>query len=341
MATTMDCLQLTERGGELERSTVPIPEAGPGEVLVEVEAASVGLTVRNNTQGDLAGDDSPIPRIPGHEAVGRIAATGPGVTHLAEGDRVGAYYYLSCGHCDPCLAGHDPLCENLEGRLGVDRDGGFAEYLSLPARNAIRLPESLDPVDGTVVPDAVATPYHVADRRANVRPGDDVLILGAGGGVGIHLVQMVQYFGGRAHALDRVGEKLERCAELGATTTVDTTETALADVDKSFDAVVDFTGSAALLEEATRRLRPHGRLVNLTAFPSAVFELSPRLQVMTEMEVVGSRYCWKDEYRRCGELVASGEIEPVVTEVVGLDGVQDLFDRIAGGEVVGRGAVVL
>lgn len=341
MAELMECLQIESWGGDLERTTVPVPEPGPGEVLVEVEATSVGLTVRNSINGDLGDDPANLPRIPGHEIVGRVAETGVGVDGLEPGDHVGAYFYLNCGRCSACRSGHEPLCEDLGGYVGIDLDGGFAEFAVLPAGNALELPDDLDPVDATVVPDALATPYHVANQRAKVEPGDDVLILGAGGGVGIHLVQMVQHFGGRAHAVDRVPEKLDVCRELGATSTVDTSETSLDTVDTTFDAVVDFTGATSLLETATSMLAPRGRLVNLTTFPGRSIDVSPREQVLGEVEVVGSRYCSKYEYLRCGDLVADGEIEPIVTEVVELADVPELLERIADGEVTGRGAVVL
>lgn len=336
----MECLRIESWGGDLERATVPVPEPGPGEVLVEVEATSVGLTVRNSINGDLGDDPANLPRIPGHELVGRVAEVGAGVDGLDAGDHVGAYFYLNCGRCGACRSGHEPLCEHLGGYVGIDVDGGFAEYAALPARNALELPDDLDPVDATVVPDALATPYHVANQRARVGAGNDVLILGAGGGVGIHLVQVVRYFGGRAHALDRVPEKLERCRELGAASTIDTSAVDLGDVEASYDAVVDFTGSPSLIEAAASRLAPGGRLVNLTTFPGRTVDVSPRELVLGELEVVGSRYSSKHEYLRSGEFLATGAVEPVVTEVVGLEGVPDLLDRIADGEVTGRGAVV-
>lgn len=343
MQGTMQCLQIAEWGGDLRRAERPIPGPGDGEVLVEVEATSVGLTVGNVMNGDLGDAPEDLPRIPGHEVIGRVAACGEGVTHPEPGTRVGAYFYLNCDHCDPCRRGRESLCENLEGFVSVDIDGGFAECVRLPAANALALPEGLDPVDATVVPDAVATPYHVANQRANVEPGDEVLILGAGGGVGIHLVQMAQYFGGSVTAVDRSDPKLEQCRRLGASRTVDTSEQSLGAAigdDVTFDSVVDFTGSMELVSAATEFLGSRGRLVNLTTFPGRSLDVSPREQVFTEMEVVGSRYCSKYELVRSAELVAEGTIEPIVTEVAEVDEVQDLIDRIRAGDLVGRGAMV-
>ncbi|MDR9380687.1 MAG: zinc-binding dehydrogenase, partial [Natronomonas sp.] len=136
-------------------------------------------------------------------------------------------------------------------------------------------------------------------------------------------------------------DKLNRCLELGAETAINTRERPLSSVEATYDAVVDFTGATDLIESALSRLGTGGRLVNLTTFPGRTLDVSPRAQVLGETEVVGSRYCSTHEYLRCGELVASGEIEPVVSEVVDLEGVPELLDRIAAGSVTGRGAVVL
>lgn len=342
--SSMECLQITEWGGSLERAERARPEPGEGEVLIDVEATGVGLTVSNAIAGDLGDDPANLPRIPGHEIVGRVAATGSGPTHLREGELVAAYFYLSCGHCDACRRGRDSLCLNLDGYVSVDVDGGFADYVVLPAKNVIEIPDELDPVEATAIPDAIATPYHVMNQRAAVDPGGDVLILGAGGGVGIHLVQMAQLFGASVTAVDRVQPKLDRCRELGATHVVNTEtepfEDALDALGSTYDAVVDFTGATELLEASRSYLAPRGRLVNLTTFPGRSIDLDPRRQVFGETAVVGSRYCSKYELRRSAELVATGDIDPVVTETASLPDAPQLLDRIRSGEVIGRGALV-
>lgn len=343
--STMECLQITEWGGSLERAERSRPEPGEGAVLIDVEATSVGRTVANVIDGDLGDDPAALPRIPGHEIVGRVAAVGSDSAHLEEGDFVAAYFYLSCGHCDACRRGRDSLCTNLEGFVSVDIDGGFAEYATLPEGNAIALPDELDPLEATAIPDAIATPYHVMNQRAAVDRGGDVLILGAGGGVGIHLVQMAQLFGASVTAVDRGQPKLERCRELGAVHVIDTgtdsLESELEAIGSTYDAIVDFTGATELLETAHSFLAARGRLVNLTTFPGRSMALTPREQVFGETAVVGSRYCSKYELRRSAELVANGEIEPVVTRTASLSDTPRLLDRIRAGDVVGRGAVVL
>ena len=343
MPETMAALRITEWGGALEAVDAPVPEPGPTDVLVEVEATSVGLTVANAINGDLGDDPANLPRIPAHEVVGRVAERGRGVDHLEVGDLVAAYFYLACDACDACLRGREPLCADLAGYVGIDIDGGFAEYARLPAANALALPDGIDPVEATVVPDAVATPYHVAADRAAIEPGDHVMVLGAGGGVGIHLVQMAQHFGATVTAVDRAADKLAECARLGAAHAVDATETDVVDYAGSeglrYDAIVDFTGAMDLLESVLPLLTERGRFVNLTTFPGDRLPVSPRDQVFAETEVVGSRYCGKYELVRAAELVADGTIEPVISEVATLREVPALLDRIRSGELVGRGAM--
>ncbi|MFC7028988.1 alcohol dehydrogenase catalytic domain-containing protein [Halomicroarcula sp. GCM10025324] len=337
----MDCLEIQQWGGPLTRSERSIPEPDAASVRVEVEATGVGGTVRNVIDGNLGNDPEGLPRIPGHELVGTVDEVGAGVTHLDVGDRVTAYFHIVCGHCQQCLAGHDSLCTNHAGWISVDTDGGFAEYTCLPAGNALRIPEGIPPTDATVIPDAVATPVHVANQRANVERGDRVAVLGAGGGVGIHMVQVADYFGADVTAVDIATEKLDSCAAVGADIVHDPgPDNDLSALDAgSYDAVIDFTGATDLLEASLDLLGPRGRLVNLTTFPGNDMSLSPRAEVMNELDVVGSRYCSKHELKQAASLVADGDVEPVVSEKTDLDGTAALLDRIVDNEIVGRGAM--
>lgn len=344
MTEDMTCLQLKEWGGRLRRNEVPVPSIGPGEVLVDVEATGIGRTVWNYIGGDMGDDAANLPRIPGHEVVGSVSAVGPGVTHLEPGDRVTVYFHFVCGHCRSCLAGSDPLCDNHRGWVGIDLDGGYAEFVQLPAGQVISIPSEIDPVAATTIPDAVATPYHIANQRASIGPGDRVAVIGAGGGVGIHMVQVARHFGGSVTAIDIDAAKLDRCRELGAEHTVNVRNRTPADSfdppGRGFDAIVDFVGDTDLLEAAVEALGPRGTVVNLTSFPDNRLGVSPRQQVMAESSVVGSRYCSKYEIVDAAELVANGVVEPVVTEVVGFDRVGELLEAVAANEIIGRGAMV-
>lgn len=336
MADTMRCVRIAEPG-RVELDEAPIPEAGPGEVLVEIEATGVGQAVVNYVDTTVGAAEQTRGRIPGNEAVGRVVEAGAGVTHVEAGDRVGAYFVLVCDYCEECLSGHQSVCPNQRGRVAVEIDGGLAEYIRLPAGNALPIPDSLDPVSTTVV-DVVAISYHVSAQRMQIDPGDRVMVLGAGR-VGLHQVQMDQFFGATVTAVDVNETALGKCDEFGVDHVVNTDDRSLTEtadeIGLTYDAIVDYTGVPDLIEEAAAYLGPRGRLVNMTAFLDRAVSVAPRDQVYGEKEMVGSRSCSKDEFLRGGRLVDDGVIEPVVTDVVDLEGVPDLIDGIRNGDVIG------
>ena len=331
-------------GGAPEAVTVADLEPGEGEVLVRVAACGVGMTVLNCIRGDLGNDPSNLPLVPGHELVGSITKTGPGVDPRREGELVTAYFYLSCGRCDMCLAGTEDLCLDFGGYLGVNRDGGYAEYAVLPDRNAIPLPEGSDPVLSTTVPDAVATPVHVA-RRANVTPGKRVAVIGAGGGVGIHMVQVARAYGADVVGLDVVTTKLDyltrelnvRAVDFSRPEGVDRRQMGFG---ADPDVIVDFIGSAATQRWAIEHLGVGGRLVALTTFPAVDYRLSPREIVLGELSILGSRYATRYELRLAAQLVRSGAVQAVVGRREGPERLAEIHDDLVQGRLLGRGALV-
>ena len=322
---------------------LPQREAGADEVLVEVEACGVGLTVLNCCNGDLADDPALLPLVPGHELVGRVVAAGTGAGQNLIGRRVVAYFYLVCGICPECVAGRDSRCRNLGGWVGVHRDGGYAPFAVLPARNALPVPDALDPVAATVVPDAVATPVHICRTRAKAAPDDRMVVIGAAGGVGIHLVQVAQLYGARVAGLDVGQRKLAAVEQLGATA-VDSHDFAAVDPhalwpDGPPTVVVDLLGTTASLAWAAAALGMGGRLVVVTTFPGRTLPLDPRDFVLRELSVVGSRYASRAEVGLAADLVASGRVRPVIGTVTGPDGVLDVHRQLREGALLGRGAL--
>lgn len=319
------------------------PRVRPGEVLVAVEACGVGLTVLNCINGDLGDDPALLPRVPGHEMVGRVVGRGPGVDAGLHGRRVVAYFYLSCDACHWCRSGAQPRCERLAGLVGVHRDGGYAPWATLPAGNAIVVPEALDPVLATVVPDAVATPVHVCATRAQLVPDDRVVVIGAGGGVGAHMVQVAALHGARIVGFERGDHKLAAVENLGARPVdagdLSTVDGAALWPDGPPTAVIDLIGTAETLSWATANLAPGGRVVVLTTFPDRSGSLSPRELVLSEAAVVGSRYASKAEVATAARLVASGRIKPVIGATTGPADVLDLHAALRDGVLIGRGAL--
>lgn len=335
--------RIHEWGGPLRWESFDMPEPQAGEVRVRVEACGIGLTVLNCIRGDLANDAARLPRVPGHEIVGRVEAVGPGATAPAIGERVMAYFYLVCGTCDACRTGHDSLCRHLAGWVGVHRDGGYAPFTVLPAGNAVPLPDSIPAAQATAIPDAIATPLHVCRTRAQIQPGDRVAVVGAGGGVGIHMVEMAALFGGRVAGLEASEGKFDAIRRMGG---VPVRSSAFDDVDLRpvFDGeaptvVIDLLGSRASLTWALSALPLGGRLVVLTTFRDVDLPVRPRDLVLRELTVYGSRYASKAELRESAELVAAGKIHPVVSQVVAPDQVEDVHRALRDGTLIGRGAV--
>lgn len=330
-------------GGQLVVEDLPDPEPAPGEVLVEVIACGVGLTVLNYMRGDLGNDPRDLPRVPGHELVGRVIEVGPGVETARKGDLVAAFFYLFCGRCTNCLAGVEDLCDNLAGHLGVHRDGGYAERVSLPARNAIRLPDGLEPVGATVVNDAVATPVHVAGL-ARIRPGQRVAVVAAGGGLGMHTVQVAQLYGAEVAGLDVTAPKLAYLEEELGAFPVDSADYGRIRLPEAWggrvDVVVDYLGQPESLRWALDTLAGGGRLVTLTTFRDTGISISSRDLVLAELSILGSRYCTRAEFDLAARLVAAGRVRPVIGRTERIERVAEIHEDLRTGRLLGRGALV-
>jgi propanol-preferring alcohol dehydrogenase len=336
--------RLHELGGPLVVEEVTDPTPGPGEVLVHVESCGIGLTVVHYCSAGPLGPHV-LPRIPGHEFVGTIEAVGAGVDEARLGQRVAAYFYLICGDCPSCLGAAEQMCENFAGTIGSAADGGYAELAVLPSRNAVILPDGLDPVAATTISDAIATPVHVA-ARAQISVGDRVAVIGAGGGVGIHMVQVARAFGARVAGIDLDRTKLAYLEEEldipGIEGSLEMSSIALPGSWRGkADVVVDFVGSASGLQWAFAVLAPGGRLVCLTGHTGEAVNAVSRELVFRQLSVIGSRYTSRAELGFAAALVAEERVRPVVSRTVGLAEVEDVHATLRRGDLLGRAALVL
>ena len=340
----MRALVLRGANSSFELVDMPDPIAGPGEAVARVLACGSGLTIQHYKAGR-----TPVafPRIIGHEITGEIVEIGAGVTSLKVGDPVTAYYYLNCGHCRYCLSNLEPLCDNLNGLVGKECDGGYAQYIKLPARNFIRLPEGLDykahPAEIGVVTDALATPYKVL-KRARIRAGESVAVFGAGGGLGIHQVMMANWAGARVIAVDIAKDKFAACRKAGAHEIVDASKDdvveALKDLTggRGVDVAVDYVSSTATLEAGAKALGKRGRLVTLGG-AGKPFQLSAMDLLHKEQQILGSRYVTRIEVIESLELVARGEVWPLVSEIRPMEQAEELHALVENGKVTGRAAL--
>ena len=342
----MKALVLHAPNTPFDLTEVPDPVAGPGEAVAKVYACGSGLTIQHFKAGRVP---AVFPRIIGHEICAEIVETGAGVDGLEVGDVVTSYFYMYCGHCKPCRANFQPHCENLGGFVGREIDGGYAEYIKLPQRWFIRIPESLDwkgqPAHVGVGMDALATPYKVL-RRARIKAGETVAVMGAGGGLGIHQVLMSKWAGARVIAVDTKATKFEACREAGADEVVDASSddvvAALMDLTsgKGVDVVVDYVSATGTLEAGVQSLGKHGRLVTLGG-AGETFSVDAAQLLNREIDVLGSRYVSPLEIVETYELMARGDVWPIVTEIRPMEEAEIVHDLVERGEVTGRAALLM
>jgi 2-desacetyl-2-hydroxyethyl bacteriochlorophyllide A dehydrogenase len=209
----MKAVRLTKPGSPLELQDVPVPEPSHGDVLVSVRAAGICHSDAHYRAGKSRVD--PLPLTLGHEVAGTVARVGPGVTQFKPEDRVCVHYLASCGHCTYCDEGSEQFCTNGK-MIGKYRDGGYAEYILIPARSLFLLPAEIPFEQGAVMMCSSATSLH-AVRKARLRAGETVAIFGAGG-LGLSALQLANTMGAsRVFAVDIDAQKLARAQQLGAT----------------------------------------------------------------------------------------------------------------------------
>jgi D-arabinose 1-dehydrogenase-like Zn-dependent alcohol dehydrogenase len=343
----MKALVLKELGGPLRLEDLPMPQPGPGEVLVRVRACGLGLTLVWNRNG-RGGTSGKLPRVIGHEIAGVVTQVGPSVDGVKAGDRVNVYYYLTCGNCRWCNRGRDDLCEHQAGVVGRQIDGGLAEYVKLPVRNICPIPPAVSDVDAAVTADAVATPVHVLRERAQLRAPDTVLVVGAGGGVGIHMVQMAKVLGAsRVMAVDINAEKLALAKQNGADDVINSREVGFDEEvrrlteGRGVDVVVEMVGLTETMEQSLRSLGTGGRLVLVGTYDGNAVLPVTQNSLRGECIVTGSRYCARHELAEALELVAQGRIRPAVTRICQLEEADAVLRSIERMELAGRACAVL
>ena len=339
---TMKAMILPEFGAPLRLATVPVPKIGPNDVLLRVRATGVGLTVVIMTR--VPGRVTSFPRIPGHEVAGEVVELGSEVAHVKVGDRVTCHF---------CRSGRETLCPASPGNVGMACDGAYAEYMALPARNIVAIPQSVSDVDAAIAADAIATPYHACREEARVGPGDLVLIVGAGGGVGIHAVQMAKLAGGWVLAADITDDKLAAAKDSGADALIDVRRGELAGQvmkltgGRGVDAAIDFVASRETLDGSLKSLARAGRLVIIGSRPTAAFgvdssfTVDPRHVLGSMLEIHGSRYVTLTEIAQTLELLRQKRIRAIVSRTFPLEGAEEAHELLRKNSLVGRAALVL
>ena len=299
-------------GRELTIESIDVPSIRDSEVLVDVKASGICHSDINYRDG--VGSVGRLPITLGHEIAGVVADVGRQVLGLKKGDRVSVHYVISCGRCKFCSAGLETYCKQYQ-MIGKDVDGGFAEYLSIPASNALSLPESVPFEQGAILGCAVSTAYH-ALRRARVEPMDTVVICGVGG-LGVHAVQLAAaVFKARyVIAVDMLDHKLSLAQRLGAKGVVnasveDPAEKVREMTDGSgAEVVLDFVGRQSTIQKSVDCAGKGGRIA-VVGISSEELQISPYSTIIgKEVELLGVDDHLKSELTELIELVSRGKID--------------------------------
>jgi propanol-preferring alcohol dehydrogenase len=325
----------------LRLEDVPAPEPGPGEVVVRVTAAGICHTELHFLSGLL--DLGIAPLTLGHEIVGRIEKVGEGVAAERAGERVIVYYYVGCGSCAHCLAGDENLCDAIRAEYGFVSDGGFAELVRAPARNAVTLPASVSDADAAPIGCGVTTALHAANL-ANVGLGDWVVVYGVGA-VGYGLVQVARLRGARVIAVGRTPQKLEKARALGAEHEVRAGEEDVAARVRAItgghgaDVVFELVATIDTMGASSGMLAKRGRLV-FVGYSQDAFTVHPIQLVVGEQIVTASVGNTLAELKEAVELVASGRVRTVVDRTLPLERYEEGFAALRDGRLVGRAVLV-
>jgi NADPH:quinone reductase-like Zn-dependent oxidoreductase len=337
----MQAVRIHEHGGtdRLLFEEAPSPAPGPGEVRVRLRAASLNhldLWVRRG----IPGVRYPLPLIPGCDGAGVVAETGAGVSRFSPGDRVALAPGVSCGVCEACLAGRDNLCREY-GILGEHRDGTFAEEIALPARNLIPLPGKVSFEAAAAVPLVFLTAWQMVVDKAKLLPGETVVVLGAGSGVGSAAIQIARLHGARVVAVARSAAKLARAKELGAEEGIDLSKSDLREEVRRItdrrgaDVVIEHVGRATW-DQSVGSLAWGGRLVTCGATTGADVALNLRQIFFKNLSLLGSTMGRRASLFAIFRHLEAGRLRAVVDRVLPLGKVREAHRLLEDGAAFGK-----
>jgi alcohol dehydrogenase, propanol-preferring len=330
----MKAAVVPELGARLEIRDLTVPEPGPGQVLVKIEASGLCHTDIHAARGDWPVKPK-MPLVPGHEGVGTVVAAGPGKFPVAVGDRVALPWLgRACGHCRYCITGWETYCPTPQ-YMGYTIDGSYAELAIGYASHVVQVPEGVSSFDAAPLTCAGVTTYK-ALKVARPQPAETAMVVGVGG-LGHLALQYAKVFGTRTIAVDVEDEKLQLAKDLGADHVVDARGNQQAETDAlgGVDVAVVTVPSPAAMRAAHASLNPNGRLVLVGLPADNRLELPVFETVLKGISVIGSLVGTRNDLAECFDLHVQGRTR-VVAEARRLEDVNECFEEVLAGRVPAR-----
>jgi 2-desacetyl-2-hydroxyethyl bacteriochlorophyllide A dehydrogenase len=337
----MKAVVFHEHGGpeKLQYEDRPEPQIKPDEVLVRVKACALNHLDIWIRQG-IPAYQIPLPHISGCDVAGQIERVGSEVKDVKVGQKVFVSPGLSCGSCEECKAGRDNLCPTF-GVLGAKTDGGYAEFVAVPGRNVIAIPGSLTFEQAAAFPLVSVTAWHMAVTLAGLKPGETVLIMGAGSGVGSMAIQIAKHVGAKVITTVGSKDKVKKALVIGADEVINH---ATEDVTKrvmeltggrGVDVVIEHIGPQ-VWDQCLKSLAKGGRLVTCGATTGPKAEIDLRYLYSRSLTLKGSYMGTTAELLEAAKLVGAGKLKPVIDQTYPLKDARAAQEQMLSRKLFGK-----
>ena len=337
----MKAVFFREHGGteKLEFGYQPTPHAGPGEVLIQVKACALNHLDIWTRQG-MPGVKVHLPHVLGSDVAGEVAKLGPGVGGTRVGKKVVVAPGISCGRCSFSKSGWDSLCDDYK-ILGLQVNGGYAEFVKVPARNLIPVSKRWTFEEWAAAPLVFLTAWHMLVTRAGLKRGETVLVHAAGSGVGSAAIQIAKYLGAKVFTTVGSDERIRPAKALGADEVINyekkdfSLEVKRLNRGKGVDVVFEHIGPATF-PKSVASLARRGRLVTCGVTSGPMVALDLRFLFVRQLSLLGSYMGGTRELRKVVRLLDSGKLRPVVDKVFKLAQAREAQERMLGRQNFGK-----
>jgi NADPH:quinone reductase-like Zn-dependent oxidoreductase len=325
----------------LELARLPVPEPDDGEVLVRVVTVGANHQDAYAISGRGHIKQPGLPLVPGNDPAGEVVAAAGSGSSSRVGERVVVKPSIACGQCRFCSAGEDSSCLRRE-VIGLHRQGGMAEYVAVPASNAVRIPAELGYAEATALSQSLPVALHMARDRAGIGADDTVLVTGAAGAIGAALVQVALLDGATVIAAAGGAEHTDYVRTLGPQHVIDyRAQPAFGSVLQEIapDGVtlyLESVGDPAIWKEAVAAMARRGRIAVCGSIAGPIVELDLNWLFRTRMTIIGSSGSTQQTFADALDLAAGGDIRPRIDSVRPLEEVRAAFERLADRDSAGK-----